>query len=139
MVKIETYQDRYFEGVRRLWEEVFPNDPQWNRAELAIPAKTAFQPDLLLIAEQCDEVVGTAIAGYDGHRGWLYTVAVKPSQQRKGIGALLVSEAEQRLQAMGCGKINLQVRSTNDGVVGFYRKLGYIEEDRISMGKRTSP
>ena len=90
------------------------------------------------MAEDSGEVVGTAIAGYDGHRGWLYSVAVKASRQRTGIGAMLVEEAEQRLKRLGCGKINLQVRSRNEPVIGFYRRLGYEVEDRVSMGKRTA-
>ena len=83
-------------------------------------------------------MVGTAMAGYDGHRGWLYSVAVKSSRQRSGIGAMLVNEAEQRLKSLGCGKINLQVRSSNEAVLGFYDRLGYEVEDRVSMGKRTN-
>ncbi|GEM_PF-5155606 len=67
--------------------------------------------------------------------GWLYTVAVSPQYQRQGIGRKLVQQAESALIAMGCPKINLQVRSSNAEVVAFYRRLGYAIEERISMGK----
>ncbi|MHC5732249.1 MAG: GNAT family N-acetyltransferase, partial [Nostoc sp.] len=80
-------------------------------------------------------ILGTIMAGYDGHRGWLYTVAVSPQYQRQGIGSKLVRHAESVLIAMGCLKINLQVRISNAEVVEFYRKLGYLVEERISMGK----
>ncbi len=136
MVIVYPYKAEYFDGVRDLWEEVFPNDPPWNRAELAIPAKLAVQPDLFLVAQMDGAVIGTIMAGYDGHRGWLYTVATKPSMQRTGVGSQLVREAEQRLQELGCTKINLQIRAGNAAVTGFYQRHGYETEDRISMGKR---
>ena len=133
---IETYRDEHFAGVGALWEEAFPNDPPRNRAEVAIPAKLALQPDLLLVAVDRGEVVGTAMAGYDGHRGWLYSIAVRRSHHRAGIGTLLVREAERRLAQMGCTKVNLQVRAENAAVAAFYRTLGYDVEERVSMGKR---
>ena len=83
-----------------------------------------------------DVVIGTIMAGYDGNRGWLYGVAVRASRHRTGVGATLVRHAEAALRAMGCGKINLQVRTGNEAVVGFYERLGYAVEDRSSMGKR---
>jgi len=75
------------------------------------------------------------MAGYDGHRGWLYTVAVSPQYRRQGIGRKLVQHAESALIEMGCLKINLQVRASNAEVVAFYQRLGYLVEERISMGK----
>lgn len=136
MVNLVTYEDRYFAGVERLWDEVFPTDAPWNKAAVAIPEKLKVQPDLFIIAEQSGEVVGTVMAGYDGHRGWLYTVAVTPRQQRNGIGTALLKEAELRLSILGCRKANLQIRSGNEAVAAFYRAHGYAVEERISMGKR---
>lgn len=136
MVVVRGYREKDFEGVKALWEEAFPSDPPWNRAEVAILEKMAFQPELLLVADDAGEVVGTAMAGYDGHRGWLYSIAVKSTHQRSGAGTMLVREAERRLQIFGCRKMNLQVRATNDAVINFYRRLGFEVEDRISMGKR---
>lgn len=138
MIKVVPYSDAHFDGVDALWQEVFPNDPPWNRASLAIPEKLAFQSELFLVAQDGDQVLGTAMAGYDGHRGWLYTIAVKPNSQRNGIGSLLLGEAERRLHALGCGKINLQIRAGNEAVAAFYRRHGYEVEERVSMGKRLS-
>ena len=76
------------------------------------------------------------MAGFDGHRGWVHLVAVHPDNQRQGIGQAMMLEAERRLRDIGCTKVNLQVRSTNTGVVAFYESLGYTVEDRLSMGKR---
>ena len=81
-------------------------------------------------------MVGTAPAGYDGHRGWMHLAAADPAHRRRGIGRALMREAERCLAAVGCPKINLQVRASNEGAVAFYRGLGYVVEDRIRMGKR---
>ena len=137
--KIVTYSSEHFDGVDRLWREAFPGDPPWNRADVAIRAKLAVQPDLLLVALDGDVVVGTTMAGYDGHRGWLYTVAVRLTHRRAGMGGKLIAEAERRLAALGCTKINLQVRSTNAEAVSFYAGLGYAVEERVSLGKRLHP
>jgi ribosomal protein S18 acetylase RimI-like enzyme len=76
------------------------------------------------------------MAGYDGHRGWLYSVAVHPSHRREGLGAKLVRHAEDALITRGCMKINLQIVSANASVADFYEALGYSIEPRISMGKK---
>ena len=78
------------------------------------------------------------MAGYDGHRGWIYYVAVSPTHRRRGIGTLLMTEVEERLARIGCPKLNLQVRSSNPEVVAFYEQLGYQVEERISLAKRLS-
>jgi ribosomal protein S18 acetylase RimI-like enzyme len=130
------YRPEHFYGVKTLWQEAFPDDPPWNKVEVAIPAKLAVQPELFLAAVDGDLVIGSIMAGYDGHRGWLYAVAVLNSHRRRGVGAALVRGAEDGLRSMGCGKINLQVRASNATVVEFYKRLGYMIEERISMGKR---
>jgi ribosomal protein S18 acetylase RimI-like enzyme len=76
------------------------------------------------------------MAGYEGHRGWLNYVAVAPEHQRLGLGRAIVKEAERLLREAGCSKINLQVRTGNDGAIGFYRRLGYAVDEVVSMGKR---
>jgi ribosomal protein S18 acetylase RimI-like enzyme len=139
MLSIGPYRDDHFVGVKTLWEQVFPSDPPWNRAEAAIPPKLAHQPELFLVAADGDSVVGTVMAGYDGHRGWIYALAVAPEYRRLGIASLLLTEAESRLQALGCAKINLQVRASNDAVAAFYERHGYAVEQRLSMGKRVDP
>jgi len=135
-MEIRQYTASDFDGVKALWEEAFPNDPPWNRAESAIPAKTGFQPGLFFVAIEDNRVIGTVMAGYDGHRGWLYSAAVRHHAKRNGTGSALVRHAEAALQSLGCGKINLQVRTTNEAVVQFYESLGYSVEERLSLGKR---
>jgi ribosomal protein S18 acetylase RimI-like enzyme len=124
------------EGVVRLWREVFPDNPPWNVPAEDVRRKLAVQRDLFLIGEYQGRVVATVLAGYDGHRGWLHLVAVDPRFRRRGFASALMAEAERRLAEMGCPKVNLQVRASNEAVVAFYRKLGYAIEERVSMGKR---
>jgi ribosomal protein S18 acetylase RimI-like enzyme len=133
--EIASYSETHFAGVKALWEEVFPDDPPRDYADISIAAKTKEHPELFLLAVEEGRVVGSVMAGYDGHRGWLYRVAVAKSHRHQGVGAALIHEAEQLLWALGCVKINLQVRGANQGVTAFYQDLGYVVEDRISMGK----
>jgi ribosomal protein S18 acetylase RimI-like enzyme len=136
MVAIRTYEESDEAAVAALWREVFADAPPWNEPEADIRRKLAVQRELFFVAVDGGDVVGTALAGYDGHRGWVYYVAVKPSHRRRGIGAALMRRVEEELEAMGCPKLNLQVRTPNRETVAFYEKLGYDVEERVSMGKR---
>jgi ribosomal protein S18 acetylase RimI-like enzyme len=135
-VQIVTYNAEHFGDVKSLWQEVFPGDPPWNAAEVAIPAKLAVQPYLFLVALDVTKVVGSIMSGYDGHRGWLYALAIRKSHRRRGIGSALVRESEERLRSIGCCKVNLQVRASNATAVEFWERHGYMTEERVSMGKR---
>lgn len=117
-----------------LWEKVFPDDPPHNAPAKVFDAKLAMHDGMLFVATDSGAVVGTAMAGYDGHRGWLYTVAVAPERRRRGIGAALVRHAVDALRLAGCTKVNLQIRAGNTAVRGFYESLGFEAEERLSMG-----
>lgn len=104
--------------------------------EADIALKRTVQPALFLIAQDATGVVGTCMAGFDGHRGWLNYLAVDPRARRKRIGSALVHAAETRLRALGCPKINLQIRGENSAIAPFYTSLGYQTEDRLSLSKR---
>jgi len=135
-MKIVAYEEQHFDGVDELWHAYFPDDPPRNQAAQAIPAKLVMEDNLFLVAEdQSGRVIGTTMAGYDGHRGWLYAVAVSPAHQGEGVGKRLVEEACQRLRETGCIKVNLQLRADNAEVQAFYEGLGFAAEDRISMGR----
>lgn len=121
-----------------LWKEVFPGNSPHNEPTAVIEAKLNVDR-LLFVAAEGDAIVGSVMAGYDGHRGWLYAVAVHPTIQRNGTGSKLVKYALEQLQKLGCIKINLQVVSTNSAVVAFYESLGFHTEDRISMGLLVKP
>lgn len=134
-MEVRPYTREDFGGLDALWREAFPNDPPRNRAEQSVPAKLAMNDDLLFVAVEDGKVIGSIMAGYDGHRGWLYSVAVRQSAKRRGIGTALVETAEAALRRLGCIKVNLQVRSTNAAVIEFYKGLGFSVEDHISMGR----
>lgn len=135
-MRVRSYSEVDEASVAELWREVFPGSPSWNHPETDIQRKLSVQRELFLVATVGSDVVGTAMAGYDGHRGWVYYVAVSPGHRRQGIGTALMRDVEQRLSSMGCPKLNLQVRASNEEVVAFYMHLGYQVEARVSMGKR---
>jgi ribosomal protein S18 acetylase RimI-like enzyme len=135
-MEIRPYAESDEPAVVALWREVFPGEGGHNEPTRAIRDKLAYQRELFFVATLEGAVVGTVMAGYDGHRGWIYRMAVSPRHQRQGIGAALIRHAEKELADRGCPKINLQVLASNAGVVAFYKKLGYHVEERVSMGKR---
>jgi ribosomal protein S18 acetylase RimI-like enzyme len=123
------------EAVIALWDRCGLLRP-WNDPRKDIRRKMAVRPDLFLIGELDGAIVATAMVGYDGHRGWIYYLAAEPQRQRQGLGRAIMAEAERLLRAAGCPKINLQVRSSNLGVIEFYRCLGFVMDEVVSMGKR---
>ena len=135
-MKIRKYQNSDREHLIGLWQNVFPDDPPHNEPALVIDAKLAVD-DLIFVAELEENLIGACIAGYDGHRGWLYAVAILDTYRRKGVGAELVKFALQALKERGCAKVNLQIRASNTAVVAFYQSLGFEIEERISMGAFT--
>jgi len=135
-MEVRPYLESDEAAVAELWREVFPHAPSWNVPEADIERKLAVQRELFFVATLGSEVIGTAMAGYDGHRGWVYYVAVRARYRRQGIGTALMERVEGELTRLGCPKVNLQVRASNEAVVSFYQKLGYTVEERVSMGKR---
>jgi len=122
-------------SLEALWSRVFADDPPRNAPALLIARKLEVQPELLLVAMLGQTMVGAAMAGYDGVRGWIHHLAVAPEWRRHGFATALVHACEKGLRRLGCPKVNLQVRATNADVVAFYRRLGYEVEERISMGR----
>lgn len=126
------------EAVIRIWEACDLTVP-WNDPHKDIARKMAVNPELFLVAEIDGRIVGTVMGGYEGHRGWVNYLAVAPNSQRRGVGIDLMKEIETKLLAMGCPKINLQVRTKNRAVIQFYGNIGYHIDDVVSMGKRLLP
>ncbi len=134
-VEIVDYEPTHESGVVSLWRNAFAYAEARNEPSSVIRSKIANADGLFLVALQEKHVVGTAMGGYDGHRAWLYAVAVDPGLRLRSVGRRLVVELESRLVLLGACKINLQVRSDDPGVVAFYESLGYTVEPRTSMGK----
>jgi len=135
-ITIRPFYETDQENVINLWDKVFPDAPPHNNPARDIRTKREVQPELFLVALLEDQIVGTAMAGFDGHRGWVYYLGVDPDFQRQGVGTSLMKRVEARLMGMGCPKLNLQIRANNSEVQSFYESLGYYAEDRLSMGKK---
>jgi ribosomal protein S18 acetylase RimI-like enzyme len=133
---VRSFQAADRQQVERLWARIFPDDPPSNAPARLIDAKLRVQPELFLVAVADGAIVGAVMAGFDGVRGWIYHLAVSPESRRRGVGTALVRAAESGLGRLGCPKVNLQVRETNSDVIAFYRQLGYVVENRVSMGRR---
>lgn len=137
-IKIIAYTDLdHRDQVLALWRSALGYTAGHNEAGLVIDKKLAVADNLFFVAAADSIVIGTAMAGYDGHRGWLYSVCVDQDQRGLGIGANLVRHAEAALISLGCLKINLQIADGNEAVTGFYERLGFVLEKRVSMGKRS--
>ena len=134
-MRIREYRPADAEAVVALWVACELTRP-WNDPRKDIARKLADSPDLLLVGEEDGRVVGTVMAGYDGHRGWVNYLAVDPAWQGRGLGRALMDAAEERLAALGCAKVNLQVRDENAAARGFYEAIGYRLEPIVSFGKR---
>lgn len=132
---IRVYQPADESAVIALWEMCGLTRP-WNDPRKDIARKLTEQPELFLVGVEGDQLIATAMVGFDGHRGWVYYLAVDPAFQRLAYGKQLMREAEQRLIARGCPKINLLVRSSNTQVLKFYAELGYTQDDVVSLGRR---
>jgi ribosomal protein S18 acetylase RimI-like enzyme len=133
LMTIRKFHERDRDALIALWKRVFPDDPPHNDPAQVLAAKLRVD-DLIFVSEHDHQIVGACMAGYDGHRGWLYAVAVSPEQRRNGTGTLLVKAALEELKRLGCIKVNLQIRPTNTVVAAFYKSLGFAAEDRLSMG-----
>jgi phosphinothricin acetyltransferase len=134
-MEIRAFREPDETPVSALWTTVFGDVAGHNRPDRMIRCKLRVQRELFFVALLGGRLVGTVIGGYDGHRGWIYCLAVDPDVRRRGIGTALLRHVERALAARGCPKINLQARASNASTVAFYEKHGYIVEERISMGK----
>ena len=137
-MKIRPFDIADEEAVLALWRGCGLLRP-WNNPRRDIERKLGTQRELFLVGEVGGTLVASAMAGFDGHRGWVNYLAVAPEHRRSGFGRALMEHVEARLKDRGCPKLNLQVRASNPEAVAFYGRLGYATEDVISMGKRLIP
>jgi ribosomal protein S18 acetylase RimI-like enzyme len=122
-------------AVIALWNECGLTR-RWNDPHKDIARKLTVQPELFLVGMTEGAVMASLMAGYEGHRGWMNYLAVAPRFRGRGLGRALVEHVERLLLERGCPKVNLQVRATNLEAVAFYRRLGYAQDESISLGKR---
>ena len=133
--QIRPYEAADESAVIALWHACGLTRP-WNDPRRDIARKLSVQPELFLVGTTVAGPVATAMVGFDGHRGWVNYLAVAPSHRHRAMGRVLMQEAERLLTALGCPKLNLQVRSSNTEVLAFYRALGYAQDDVVSLGRR---
>ncbi len=132
---IRPFQPADTEAVVSLWQACGLTRP-WNDPYRDIQRKLAEQPELFLVGDVDGVLMASAMVGTDGHRGWLYYLAVAPAHQRRGHARRLVATAEQLLTERGCPKLQLMVRWDNAAILGFYATLGYVEAEVVTLGKR---
>lgn len=137
-MKIRVFANKDKLAVIKLWEACGLTRP-WNDPAKDIDRKLMVQPELFLVGELDNRIIASAMAGYDGHRGSVFYLAISPEQQGMGYGKKLMQEIELMLIKKGCPKLNILVRSTNDEVLSFYNKLGYKLDEVVSVGKRLIP
>lgn len=135
---IRPFHDDDTEAVVALWRAAGLTRP-WNDPHRDIARKKTVQPELFLVGEHEGRVIASAMAGYDGHRGWVNYLAVDPAHRGRGHARALMAEIERLLTALGCPKLNLQVRADNEAALGFYAALGYSPDAAVSLGKRLVP
>ncbi|HEY2643980.1 MAG TPA: GNAT family acetyltransferase [Galbitalea sp.] len=135
---IRAFESRDSDAVVELWHQCGLTRP-WNDPHKDIARKLTTQPELFLVAEDDGEVIGSAMIGFDGRRGWVYYLAVAQTSRGEGHARALMAEGERRLIQLGCPKIMLMVRAQNTAVVDLYEHLDYIREDTLLLGKRLIP
>jgi ribosomal protein S18 acetylase RimI-like enzyme len=138
MMEIRPYAPADEDAVVELWQRCALLRP-WNDPRKDIQRKLTTQAELFLVGNLERRIVATIMAGYDGHRGWVNYLAVAAAHRNKGYGRTLMRRVEDLLAARGCPKLNIQVRADNREALLFYRKLGYVADEAVSLGKRLIP
>ena len=134
-MNIRPFQTADEAAVVSLWRKCNLTHPN-NDPHKDIARKMRVNPELFLVAEADGQIVGSVMAGYEGHRAWINYLGVDPVHRRRGFARTLMAEAESRLLAMGCPKVNLQVRAGNADAIALYTALGYTKDDVVSLGRR---
>ena len=134
-LQIRAFQPADADDVVALWSDC-GLVRAWNDPRKDIARKLAFQRELFLVGTAGERIIATVMAGYDGHRGWINYLAVDPGSRRQGLARHMMTAVEERLRALGCAKINLQIRRDNGDAIAFYQRIGFGEDAVVSMGKR---
>jgi ribosomal protein S18 acetylase RimI-like enzyme len=134
-MQIRIYNAEDEQQIIMLWQECNLTTA-WNNPKRDIERKMQDSPELFFVGEINGKIIASCMAGYDGHRGWIYYLAVKPDLQRRGAAATIMKYAEQALREIGCPKIDLMVRKTNHKVISFYHTIGYTDDPVVVLSKR---
>ena len=134
-MNIRTYKPEDELQVIALWQQCNLIAP-WNNPKKDIERKLNDSPELFFVGEVDNKIITSCMAGYDGHRGWIYYLAVKQDLQREGVASTIMKHAEQELRRIGCPKIDLMVRKSNNEVISFYHRIGYRDDPVVVLSKR---
>lgn len=135
---IRHFEESFRHDVIGLWEKCGLTRA-WNDPNKDIDRKLTDKNGAFFVLLLGNQLIGSVMASYDGHRGSIYYLSVDPDHQSSGLGKLLMDHCETFLQELGCPKINLFVRRGNEQVLQFYEKLGYTEDQAVPLGKRLIP
>ncbi|WP_341897671.1 GNAT family acetyltransferase [Ferrovibrio terrae] len=134
-MQIRSFQNTDRAAVIALWQACGLTRP-WNDPDSDISFCVSKPESTILVGERDSKIVASVMTGHDGHRGWLYYLAVDPALQKAGHGRAMVQAAEAWLTARGVPKVMLMVRPENTQVRAFYDALGYAEEPRVIFSRR---
>ena len=134
-MQIRPFKESDEDAVIDLWERCGLIRP-WNDPRKDIARKMTVQQELFVVGVMNGTIVASAMAGYEGHRGWVNYLAVDPRYRRDGLGRRLMSYVEKRLAKLGCPKINIQIRQDNLEAIAFYKRIGFKKDDVVSFSKR---
>jgi ribosomal protein S18 acetylase RimI-like enzyme len=132
---IRTFRPDDESDVINLWRQSGLIVP-WNNPETDIQRKLSTSPDLFYVGLLDGELIASCMAGYDGHRGWIYFLTVKSAHQRQGFASRLIDHAESELIKLGCPKVELMVRKSNNNIISFYQGVGYDIDPVMVLSKR---
>ena len=133
-LQVRGIQDDDLDEVIGLWREAGVSRP-WNDPAADIAFARRGPHSTVLIGAREGRIVATAMVGEDGHRGWVYYVAISPELQRSGLGRAMMAAAEDWLRTRGVWKMQLLVRSDNAQAKGFYEQLGYRDTETTCFQK----
>lgn len=126
------------EALIRLWHDSGVQRP-WNDPDRDIAFARRHPHSTILVGSLNDHVVASAMVGEDGHRGWIYYLAVAPGHRRRGYATAMMRAAEEWLRSRGVWKMQLLVRSGNTDAVAFYGTLGFADVNTTCMQKVLDP
>jgi ribosomal protein S18 acetylase RimI-like enzyme len=121
-------------AVVALWQAAGLTPP-WNDPGADFDLALANSTSVILLARDGPVLAGSVMAGFDGHRGWVYYLAADPDRRKGGIGRALMQAAEQWLRDSGCPRVRLMVRTDNLAARGFYKAIGYEDQDVVTLGR----
>ena len=135
-MEISPLQRADFDAAIALWHEVGLTRP-WNDPRADLQRALEGPASTVLAGREQGRLLATAMVGHEGHRGWIYYLAVQPYERRHGHGRRMIRACEKWVQERGIPKLNVMVRAgENDDVLGFYAAIGYVADDVVVLGRR---